>query len=40
VAGVHAAGDNTTMFRAVSAAFAAGTKAGAIINKEMIDDVF
>lgn len=38
--GVFAAGDNTTMFRAVSAAVAAGTKAGALINKELIDEVF
>jgi thioredoxin reductase len=40
IKGVYAAGDNTTMFRAVSAAVAAGTKAGAIINKELIDEDF
>jgi len=40
ILGVYAAGDNTTMFRAVSAAVAAGTKAGAIINKELIDETF
>jgi thioredoxin reductase len=37
VPGVYAAGDNTTMFRAVSIAVAAGTKAGAVINKVLID---
>lgn len=36
VAGVFAAGDNTSKFRAVSAAVAAGGKAGAIINHELI----
>ncbi len=40
ISGVYAAGDNTTMFRAVSAAVAAGTKAGALINKELIDEDF
>lgn len=40
VKGVYAAGDNTTFFRSVSVAVAAGTKAGAFINKELIDDVF
>ncbi len=40
VAGVFAAGDNTTMFRAVSAAVAGGSKAGAMINKAMIDETF
>jgi thioredoxin reductase len=40
VPGVYAAGDNTTMFRSVSAAIAAGTKAGAMVNKEMIDQDF
>lgn len=38
--GVYAAGDNTTMFRSISVAVAAGTKAGAFINKELIDDSF
>ena len=40
VLGVYAAGDNITMIRAVSAAVAAGTKTGAIINKELIDETF
>ncbi len=38
--GVYAAGDNTTMFRAVSIAVAAGTRAGAFLNKELIDESF
>lgn len=38
--GVYAAGDNTTMFRSVAMAVAAGTKAGAAINKELIDEEF
>lgn len=36
VPGVFAAGDNTSRFRAVSAAVAAGSKAGALINHELI----
>ena len=40
IPGIYAAGDNTTMFRAVSAATAAGTKAGAMINKELIEEVY
>lgn len=36
VPGVYAAGDNTNRFRAVSAAVAAGGKAGALINHELI----
>lgn len=40
VSGVYAAGDNTTMLRAVAAAVAAGNKAGALINKELIDEDF
>lgn len=40
IAGVYAAGDNTTPLRALSAAVAAGTKAGAFINKELIDESF
>ena len=39
VPGVYAAGDNTTFFRAVSIAVAAGTKAGAFINHELIQEV-
>ncbi len=38
VAGVFAAGDNTTGFRTVSFATAAGTKAGAIINHQLIGE--
>jgi thioredoxin reductase len=40
VPGVYAAGDNSSMFRAVSMAVAAGTKAGALINKELTDESF
>ncbi|PIQ20391.1 MAG: pyridine nucleotide-disulfide oxidoreductase [Cytophagales bacterium CG18_big_fil_WC_8_21_14_2_50_42_9] len=40
VPGIYAAGDNTTMFRTVSMATAAGTKAGAVLNKELIDEQF
>lgn len=40
VPGVYAAGDNTSMFRSVAAAAAAGNKAGAWINKELIEETF
>ncbi|MBC8033155.1 MAG: NAD(P)/FAD-dependent oxidoreductase [Chitinophagaceae bacterium] len=40
IPGLFAAGDNTSMFRALSIAIAAGTKAGAFINKELIDEDF
>ncbi len=40
VKGVFAAGDSTTMMRAVSVAVAAGTMAGACINKELIEEQF
>jgi thioredoxin reductase len=40
VPGVYAAGDNTTPMRAVAAAVAAGSKAGAVLNKELIDERF
>lgn len=40
VPGVYAAGDNTSMFRSVSMVVAAGTKAGAVINKELIEEEF
>lgn len=40
IPGIYAAGDNTTMFRAVSAAVAAGNKTGALINKEIIEESF
>ncbi len=38
VAGVFAAGDNTTPFRSVSLAVSAGTVAGAAINMELIEE--
>ncbi len=40
VAGIYAVGDNTTPMRSVSAAVAAGTKAGAVLNKELVDADF
>jgi thioredoxin reductase len=40
VPGVFAAGDNTTMFRSLAIAIADGSKAGAIINKLLVDDSF
>lgn len=40
VPGVYAAGDNTTMFRSVAAAVAAGNLAGAMMNKELIEESF
>lgn len=40
VGGVYAAGDSATHFRAVSIAVATGTKAGAVVNKELIDEDF
>lgn len=40
VAGVFAAGDNTTPMRAVSVASAAGHKAAAWVNKELIEESF
>jgi thioredoxin reductase len=40
IAGVFAAGDNTTMFRSVSTAIGAGSKAGALINHELINEEF
>ena len=40
VPGVFAAGDATTPFRAVSAAVAAGGKAGVLINMELIEENF
>jgi thioredoxin reductase len=40
ISGIYAAGDNTTLFRAVAGAVAAGNKAGALINKELIDEAF
>ena len=40
VHGIYAAGDNTTMFRSVANAVAAGNKAGAMINREIIEETF
>jgi thioredoxin reductase len=36
IPGIYAAGDNSTMFRSLSIAVGAGTKAGAFINHELI----
>jgi thioredoxin reductase len=36
VPGIYAAGDNSTIFRAVSMAVSNGTMAGAMINKELV----
>lgn len=40
VQGVFAAGDNTISFRSVSGAIAAGSMAGAALNKELIEEDF
>ncbi|MEO7215475.1 NAD(P)/FAD-dependent oxidoreductase [Mucilaginibacter sp.] len=40
VNGVFAAGDNTTMFRSLSIAIAAGNRAGALINHQLIQEDF
>jgi len=40
VAGIYAAGDNSSMFRSVAIATAAGTMAGAALNKELIEERF
>jgi thioredoxin reductase len=40
IEGVFAAGDNTSMFRSLSIAIAAGGKAGAFINHELIQETF
>lgn len=40
IPGVFACGDNTTPMRSVSNAVAAGTFAGAMVNKELIDESF
>ncbi|ELR73040.1 Thioredoxin reductase [Fulvivirga imtechensis AK7] len=40
VPGVFAAGDNTNPFRSVSGAIAAGSMAGAALNKELIEEDF
>jgi len=38
--GIYAAGDNCNMMRSVAMAIAAGNKAGAVINRELIEDEF
>ncbi|GEP89164.1 Thioredoxin reductase [Chitinophaga terrae (ex Kim and Jung 2007)] len=40
VPGIYAAGDNSTRFRALSMAIAAGTKAGAGVNWEILEERF
>ncbi len=40
VAGVFACGDNSSMMRSVANAVAAGNLAGAMVNKELVDEVF
>lgn len=40
IAGVFACGDNSSMMRSVSNAVAAGNLAGAMVNKELIDENF
>ncbi len=40
VPGVYTAGDNTTMMRSVSLAVAGGSFAGAVINRDCIDEAF
>jgi len=40
IAGVFACGDNSSMMRSVSYAVATGGIAGAMVNKELVDDVF
>lgn len=40
VPGIFAAGDNTTMFRALSVAIASGAKAGAFINHALVHESF
>lgn len=40
IEGVYVAGDNSSWYRAVAGAMAAGTKAGASINKALIDEAF
>jgi thioredoxin reductase len=40
VYGIFAAGDNATMFRSVAVAIADGNKAGAVIDKQLIQDDF
>ncbi|GAQ14657.1 thioredoxin reductase [Myroides odoratimimus] len=40
IEGIYACGDNTNMFRSVSAAVASGSLAGAMVVKELTDELF
>ena len=40
VPGIYVCGDSCTMMRSVSNAVATGTMAGAMLNKEMVDEGF
>jgi thioredoxin reductase len=40
VPGIYAAGDNTTMMRSVALAVSSGNFAGALINKELVEETF
>ena len=40
VAGIYAAGDNTTRMRSVSTAAAGGNLAGAMLNNELVAEAF
>ena len=40
IPGIYAAGDNSSMLRSLAMAIAAGSKAGAVINNELINDDF
>jgi thioredoxin reductase len=40
IPGVFAAGDNSTMYRSLSVAIGAGTKAGGVMNNEMVEETF
>lgn len=40
IPGIYAAGDNTSIFRSVAMAVAAGSSTGAFINKDLIDEAF
>lgn len=40
IAGVYACGDNSSMMRSVSNAVATGGIAGAMVNKELVDETF
>ncbi|MCC5816051.1 MAG: NAD(P)/FAD-dependent oxidoreductase [Leptospira sp.] len=40
IPGVYSAGDNTTMFRSLAYAISEGNKAGAMVNRELIEESF